>query len=212
MPGPWGKSLTVSATRFQAQMDYLAAAGYHPVTLEEVYLGLAQLHPLPSKPVALTFDDGYLDNFTVVFPILRSHHFVAIFFVMTGAVGKPGYVSWADLRVMHAAGMAIESHTVHHPDLTHVSDTRLAGELTQSREAIIRELSEIPVVLAYPFGDYNERVVAAVRAAGYLIAVTTKPGSLLNPQDTYLWPRIGIGSKESAAAFARVLVGSRPPG
>jgi hypothetical protein len=148
--GPWGRRLTLATARFQAEMDYLAGAGYHAVTLERVYAGMAHLRPLPRKPIALTFDDGYLDNFTVVFPILRTHHFLATFFVVTAAVGKPGYFTWADLRLMHAAGMAIESHTVHHGDLDILPTSSLAAELTQSRAAIAAELDQIPAVLAYP--------------------------------------------------------------
>jgi peptidoglycan/xylan/chitin deacetylase (PgdA/CDA1 family) len=207
IPGSWGKRLTLSTARFQAEMDYLVGAGYHPVTLERVYARMAHLRPLPGKPVALTFDDGYRDNYTVAFPILRAHHFLATFFVITAAVGRPGYLTWADLRLMHAAGMAIESHTVHHENLDVLSAPRLATELAQSRAAIAAELGQIPAVLAYPGGDYNLRVAAATRSAGYLMAVLTHSGSRLNSSNTYLWPRMAIGANETPSGFTRALGG-----
>ncbi len=205
--GPWGRRLTLATARFKAEMDYLAGAGYHPVTLELAYAGMAHLRPLPRNPIALTFDDGYRDNYTVVFPILRAHHFVATFFVITAAVGRPGYLTWADLRLMHADGMAIESHTVHHEDLDVLPAPRLAAELTQSRATIAEEVGQMPAVLAYPGGDYNVRVAAAARAAGYLMAVLTHSGRLLSSVNTYLWPRMAIGARETPSGFVRALAG-----
>ena len=87
--GPYAAGLTIPTAQFRAQMNYLAAGGYHPVTLQQIYAAMAGLSSLPAKPVALTFDDGGLDDYTSAFPILQSHRFVATFFVITGFVGKP---------------------------------------------------------------------------------------------------------------------------
>jgi peptidoglycan/xylan/chitin deacetylase (PgdA/CDA1 family) len=203
--GSRGKRLTLDTQMFKTELDYLASHGYQPVTLEQVYAGMARLEPLPKNPVALTFDDGYLDNYTVAFPILRAHHFAATFFVITGAVGKPGYMTWADLRAMHADGMAIESHTVHHQNLDTLTDADVAAELTQSRAAIAAEVGQVPAALSYPGGDYDQRVAAAAKAAGYLMAVTTRRGDLLGPSNPYAWPRTGMGPKETLSGFAHAL-------
>lgn len=205
--GSAGRDLTVPTLRFEAEMDYLAKEGYTPVTLEELYAAMAGEAKLPAKPVALTFDDGYSSTYAVVLPILKTHHFVATFFVVTGVVGRPGFVTWAELRQMKAAGMAIESHTVHHLNLDMLSDAQLTLELTQSRAAIAAELGQVPAALSYPGGDYNQRVAVATKAAGYLFAVIAKPGSVLGPRNPYAWPRIGIGPKESLTNFAKAVEG-----
>jgi len=203
--GSWGKRLTLDTQMFKTELDYLASHGYQPVTLEQVYAGMARLEPLPKNPVALTFDDGYLDNYTVAFPILHAHHFAATFFVITGAVGKPGYMTWADLRAMHADGMAIESHTVRHQNLDTLTDADLAAELTQSRAAIAAEVGQVPAALSYPGGDYDQRVAAATKVGGYLMAVTTRRGDLLGPSNPYAWPRTGVGPKETLSGFVHAL-------
>ncbi len=211
IPPPTGRysaALTVTPQQFQAEMNYLTRSGYHPVTLQQIYGALAGKVQLPTKPIAITFDDGPLDNFTVAFPILKRHGFVASFFVITGAVGKPECMSWEDLRVMQAAGMAIESHTVHHLDLRSLGATRLAEELTQSRAMILDELGKAPDCLAYPAGKYNPAVVAATRAAGYLTAVTTHFGTSLSPLSCYAWPRVRVLAKEDLASFVRSIEGS----
>lgn len=206
--GPYSAGLTVNTARFEAEMNYLADDGYHAVTLEQIYAAMAGEARLPAKPVAITFDDGGLDDYTVAFPILRAHHLVATFFVITGFVGKTVCVSWPDVKVMHASGMEIESHTVRHDDLTTLPQSRLAAELSDSRNALIRELNEDPIALAYPSGAFNQSVEVAARKAGYLLAVTTKPGRVLSPTAPYDWPRLRVASGLSLAGFERLVDGN----
>jgi peptidoglycan/xylan/chitin deacetylase (PgdA/CDA1 family) len=191
-------------------MDYLAGHGYHPVTMAEIYAALSGDGRLPSRPVAITFDDGGLDGYAVALPILRAHGFRATFFVITGYVGNGSCMTWDQLREMSAAGMAIESHTFAHPDLRRVDAARLANELRRSRDAIASELGVDARFLSYPNGRYDQDVQDAVASAGYLAAVTTRPPGLLGASiSSYSWPRTGIAPGESLARFAAVLRGPR---
>jgi peptidoglycan/xylan/chitin deacetylase (PgdA/CDA1 family) len=208
--GPAGKELTLPTPSFEAEMSYMLDHGYTPVTLEQIYLAMARKTKLPAKPVALTFDDGYGCIYNVVLPILEAHHIRATFFIISGNVGKLGFVTWDELRVMKAAGMAIESHTVHHKNLVTLSDAVLASELSQSRAAITAELGQVPAALSYPEGEWDKRVVAATRAAGYLIAVIGNSSSAPVLRNTYAWPRIGIDRYETLSNFAKALEGIVP--
>ena len=199
--GPHAGDLTVRTRDFLAQMDFLAKHGYHAVTLEQVYAAMVGGGSLPTKPVALTFDDGGLDDYTVAYPILRSHDFVATFFVISGSVGGPTAMTWDQLREMQAAGMAIESHTAHHGDLVASSAAALSAELNESRKTIEAELGRAPLVVSYPFGRYDDRVIDAARDAGYLIAVTTHQGRVLTPDSVYCWPRVHVAAMESLKGF-----------
>ena len=183
-------------------MDYLASHEYHTVTVGEIYKAMTGAGTLPSKPVAITFDDGYLNQYTTAFPLLRSHSFVATFFVITGAVGEPGYLSWEELKSMQQAGMAIESHTVHHRNLTKLDDTQLAAELAGSRQDLRAHLGEDVRILAYPGGAYDQEVIAAAQAAGYVVGLTDQGGDTLTSDSLYAWPRIGIGPGETLTDFA----------
>jgi peptidoglycan/xylan/chitin deacetylase (PgdA/CDA1 family) len=209
--GPWGKRLTLSALKFRQEMAYLAVNGYHAVTLSQICEALAGSALLPPKPVALTFDDGGEDNYTTALPVLRRYHFAATFFVITADVGKPGYMSWAELRAMSHSGMAIESHTVHHLDLTLLGSAKLKAELVQSRTAIHSGLDLRADYLAYPGGNCDQQVMAAAQTAGYRAAFTDKSGAvgdLLYPHAQYDWPREGIGPSETLALFAKTLAGA----
>lgn len=200
--GPYADGLTVRTPDFEAQMKYLAEKGYHPVTLDQVYAAMAGLTTLPAKPVAITFDDGGADNYTVAYPILREYGFVATFFVITGMVGKDGTMSWDQLREMHENGMVVGSHTARHPDLRGVSDTRLRAELVDSRAAIQKEVGVAPAVLCYPSGAHDARVMTAAHAAGYRIAVTTAFGKTLGPESPLEWPRVRVSGHEPLDEFA----------
>jgi len=208
--GPAAAGLTVSPREFGAQLDYLAAEGYHPVTIAQVYAAMTGGARLPSRPVAITFDDGGSDNHGVAFPILREHGFTATFFVITGYVGGRACMTWDQLREMQAAGMDIESHTVSHPDLRTLGAAGLAAELGRSREALATELGAGARFLSYPQGRFDKTVIAAARAAGYLGAVTTRhPGRLLSPISTFVWQRTRVSPGLSLSGFARILDGPR---
>jgi peptidoglycan/xylan/chitin deacetylase (PgdA/CDA1 family) len=173
--------------------------------MEQVYLALTGPVQLPPKPIALTFDDGGLDDYSVAYPILLSHHFVATFFVPTGFAGRRGHASWLQLQLMSRAGMSIESHTVHHRDLTAVPKAQLQSELTESRTTIKQQLGIDSRILAYPGGKYNDRVITAARAAGYVACVTTRPGTDLSLTNAYRWPRLGVGPSETLSAFQKAI-------
>jgi peptidoglycan/xylan/chitin deacetylase (PgdA/CDA1 family) len=144
---------------------------------------LARLLDPPSLPgsprLAITFDDGYEDNYTVAWPILQEFGFPATFFAATDYVGnrarfnrdwQPAMMSWLQLREMAAAGMEIGSHTCSHPHLPTLDATALRHELAGSRAALEERLA-LPVrSLAYPHGLHTSQVLDAAEAAGYALA------------------------------------------
>lgn len=171
--------LTISPKLFQQEMEYLAANGFHVISLQEARERLAANADL-KKQIALTFDDGYLDFLTNAAPILRQLKFSATLFIVTGAIGSHAHWSSVDKRQrlldkeqlleLRAQGFQLGSHTVTHPDLTAQSDSQLADELKRSRDAVCA-LGETFVPFAYPGGSFTRRERDAVERAGYACAV-----------------------------------------
>ncbi|OFW60546.1 MAG: hypothetical protein A2133_11815 [Actinobacteria bacterium RBG_16_64_13] len=203
--GPYADGLTVRTPDFIEEMDYLVEQGYHTVTLADAYLAMAGLQPLPDKAVALTFDDGGLDNYEVAFPILKQRRLTGTFFVITKTVGAEGQMTWDQLREMAAAGMSIQSHTFSHPGLTGVSDARLESELADSRSAIAEAVGEPGYVLCYPSGAYDDRVIEAARSAGYVMAVTTDGGASLSPGAVFEITRARVRAFLPLGGFATLV-------
>lgn len=203
--GPYADSLTVRTPDFVDELEYLATNGQHTVTLAEVYLAMAGQRELPAKPVALTFDDGGLDNYSVAFPLLKQYGFNATFFVITKRVGMEGQMDWDQLREMVDAGMSVQSHTVSHPGLPGVSDSRLRTELVDSRAIIADAVGEPGYVLSYPAGAYDERVIEAARAAGYVMAVATDKGVKVSPVAPFEITRLRIQPYLPISTFAKLV-------
>jgi len=203
--GPYADGLTVRTPDFVEELEYLAENGYQAVRLSDVYLAMAGLKELPAKSVALTFDDGGLDNYTVAFPLLKQYGFTATFFVITKTVGRDGQMSWEQLQEMVAAGMSVQSHSVSHPDLRGVSDEKLRSELVDSRQAITEAVGEPGYAFCYPSGACDERVVEAVRSAGYVMAVVTDKGEVLNPGAIFEIRRGRVQAHMSLGSFAKLV-------
>ncbi|MBN1319770.1 MAG: polysaccharide deacetylase family protein [Thermoleophilia bacterium] len=203
--GPYADGLTVRTPDFIRELEYLVVNGHRTVTLAEVYLAMAGVRELPAKPVALTFDDGGLDNYEVAFPLLKEYGFNATFFVITERIGMEGQMDWDQLREMVAAGMSIQSHTVSHPGLPGLSDARLQSELVESRAIIAEGVGEPGYVLSYPSGAYDQRVIEAAKAAGYVMAVATDHGAEVSPEAPFEITRLRIQPFLPIDSFARLV-------
>jgi peptidoglycan/xylan/chitin deacetylase (PgdA/CDA1 family) len=171
---PVGFRLSVRPDRFAEQMDWLAAEGYHPLRMSDLAACLRGLIACPPRPVAITFDDGYDNAATVALPILMRHGFPATFYIITGNVGRAGYLSWEQVRALRDGGMEIGAHTITHPALSALPLQQAQAEIVGSKQELERRLGIAITSFSYPTGDYDEAVAELVRAAGFTNAVTTR--------------------------------------
>ena len=161
----------VPVPAFEQQLDWLAAQGFHTISLHELAERRAGRARLPSRAIVLTFDDGKSDALEVVLPLLRKHDMRATFFIITGQIGRPGFLSWAGVRALAAAGMEIGSHTRSHPRLPDLTNAAAEEELKSSKAILEAQLGGPVEALAYPYNSLRSHTVALVAEAGYRIAV-----------------------------------------
>lgn len=171
-----GNELRMPPKQLEAQMAYLQDQGFQSISLEQLYQASYKGGVLPAKPFVLTFDDGYVDNYTTAFPILEKYGFTATVFMVTSYINGEGYMSWQQLKELTANGWEIEGHTTNHPYLTKINASTLLSELNSSKELLEKELGRAANFFAYPYGDLNDNVVQALKDTGYLMAVTTERG------------------------------------
>jgi peptidoglycan/xylan/chitin deacetylase (PgdA/CDA1 family) len=188
------RDLSVSPANFEAQLRYLIENGYQPVTLRDLIMHLQVGQPLPSKPVVITYDDGFKDQYANAYPLLEKYGFVATFFVITSFVdeGRDGYMSWAEVELLHANGMEIGSHSYTHPALSGKSSDYVIWQVLGSKEAIEARTHEAVRFFSYPSGQYDQRVVEVLRSAGYWGAVTVEAGSLQSSRHPFELRRIRV--------------------
>ena len=180
-------SLAVRPEDFDNQMKYLRNNGYHTISPDELYEALAGNGKLPENPVLITFDDGYEDNYTNAYPILKKYGFKATIFVVTGFLDKhkKGYLNWDQAREMNENGVNIESHTVNHRSMTDLTDDELRSELVDSKKKAEAELGHEVNYIAYPTGTYNLHIAQMVKEAGYKAAFTIKYGNVDKASNIY---------------------------
>jgi peptidoglycan/xylan/chitin deacetylase (PgdA/CDA1 family) len=208
----WPAALAVTPSELRRQLEWVLARGYRGSTFHEA---------VTSKParatLVVTFDDAYASVLEVAFPILSSLELPATVFVVTDfadgglPLAWPGIdhwrggaherelrgLGWDELRQLADNGWEIGSHTRTHRRLTQLGDSELARELRDSREACEQALVRPCRSLAYPYGDFDARVLAAARAAGYSAAAIE---GLARPREL-AWPRVGVYRKNSMRQF-----------
>lgn len=189
--------LWVPPARFAAQMVRLAAHGYEAVTLDQVWRHWHRCAPLPGKPIVISFDDGFGSWNRVAFPILRRYGWPGTMNVALNHLnGVDVDAKW--LRRLIRAGWELDSHSLTHPDLTALGPAELRREVAGSRRRLQKLFGEPVHFFCYPAGRYDDRVIAAVRTAGYLGATTTTEG-LARPSSPFALQRIRVNGSDEAA-------------
>ncbi len=198
------RSLTVSPATLDAQLQYLVDAGFQTITLDDLYAALVEGRPLPERPIVLSFDGGYRDAYDNVFPLLKRRGLIGTFFILTSkADGEAeGYLTWAMIEEMSRAGMDIQPHGRDHTGLAGVSYEYVLHEVRGAREAIEAHVGRPARFFCYPYGTYDDSAIAALQAAGFLGALTTREGRVHTRDDLYTLARIRIGEFDGVTGFA----------
>jgi peptidoglycan/xylan/chitin deacetylase (PgdA/CDA1 family) len=199
-PDTPSQELWVSPSEFAAEMRALARAGYHGVTLQRVWDAWHKDGLLPSKPIVISFDDGYYGQYRDARPTLRRLGWPGVLNLKLNNLADMGGV--ANIKRMVADGWEVDDHTIAHPDLTTLSPAQLHEEIAVSR-ARFRRLFGVPVnFFCYPAGRYDQAVIGEVRRAGYLGATTTLFG-YARPGDTYTLARVRVNRSDGVAGVLR---------
>ena len=191
-PSPDAKPYVVPPEDFAAQLDDLAAQGYTTITPQDYARARKGKQQLPEKPIILTFDDGYEDNWRVVLPMLEERGMKAAFYMVTNKIGQPGYLTWDNLFDMERRGMEIGSHTANHLPLTTLSPEKQREELRLSKLMLEWKGMKTIYSFSYPNGSYNAGVVAMLAEEEYLTAVTGEAGLNTLETNPYLLRRVNI--------------------
>jgi peptidoglycan/xylan/chitin deacetylase (PgdA/CDA1 family) len=197
--------LKVDPANFLAELSALQSGGYHTITQAQLFDALYKGARLPPKPIIISVDDGYVDDVTRILPALERFHMVATFFVITGRMTEPGFLTADQIRQLDRAGMDVGDHTAHHVDLRLLTPSELAMETAGSRRVLQRVLGHPVYFFAYPFGAYNDTVVNAVRAAGFTMAYTTAGGTTESTAAPLTMPRVHVGASETPSGLVSLL-------
>lgn len=207
---------------FRAHLAYLAEQGYRTLTMSELCnLRSGEARESPARTVVLTFDDGFADFYSDVFPVLLRHGFSATLYIVTGCVGETSrwlsaeceadrpMLNWTQLAEIRAAGIDCAAHSHTHPQLDLLTSDQAREELATSRR-ILEERLQSPVdSFAYPYGFYNRRVRELAQEVGYRTACTV--GELVSARDEpFAVPRLTVDAGTDVAGLAALLARTKP--
>lgn len=204
-------SIAVTPATFEAQLKALQSAGFVTVTPELLDAALSGEGTLPAKPVMITFDDGWRNQYTYAAPLLKKYGFTAVFFVYPQLIRPRAtvFMSSGEVKALSDAGFSIGSHTWSHADLRgkrgETSDAfarRTLGELDRSKRWIEAVTGKPAVTLAYPDGFYDTSSPSTLAAAGYRLAFTIDQHDVAVPvSDRYALGRFAVTRGLSVASF-----------
>ncbi len=204
--------LTVSATEFDRQLGLLKDRGFRTISLEDFlsYMKGEQIN-LPDKPIVVTFDDGYEDNFTTALPILEKYRYKATLFMVGVNFDRTKRLSRPQIREMAASIFSIEGHSMTHPDLTTLSGDKARWEIAESKRLAEQVTHSKVVGFAYPGGFYNLAAMRAVESAGYQCAFTVLTGLNRSGLDNiFLLRRIPVFASTDFDKLADLLAANQP--
>lgn len=202
------KDLSITPDAFRAQMEWLKASGYETISLYDLVYALnIGWPPLPERPILLTFDDGYADNYQNAFPVLQELGYTATFFVLTDVTDRsePGYMTWDMLKEMSAGGMNIEVHGREHVEMSGRDHSWLIYHLLGPAETIEANLGYKPRFIAYPSGRYDALVMTTAHELDYWGAVTTQNGALHTKNNLFELKRVRVRGDWSLDMFITIV-------
>lgn len=213
-----GLGLRVSPKDFEQQLQYLKEHNYNSITLAQLADHYEFDTPLPNHPIVLTFDDGYLDNYTYAFPLLKKYQFIGTIFLVSDLVGKTNHwdevmgrpsnalMKWPQIREMEKYGIEFGAHTVTHPHLGRIPVDQARREIVQSKIKLEKQLRHPVETFCYPYGSYNPRIVQIVSETGFKAATTVKLGRTTSTDNLFKLNRIRVTGRYSLTQFAANLV------
>ncbi len=199
------KTWTVAPQNFDAQMNLIAQRGFHTITMGQLVAHLKDGKSLPAKPIIVSFDDGWEEQYAVAFPILKKYHLIGTFFVYTHPLDHAPYMTWAQLQEMSAAGMDIQPHTLTHPHLRALTPNEAMKEIAESKSILETRLGRPMIAFAYPFGEYDAAIIDMLKRAGFQAAVTLDPGYRQRADELFTLHRIRTSYNDSLDDFTKRL-------
>jgi peptidoglycan/xylan/chitin deacetylase (PgdA/CDA1 family) len=209
-PGAPFPLLYVPRAEFLQQMLALKHAGYHPVTLDDLWANWRHGNRLPSKPIVITFDNGYRSQYTNAMPILRRLHWTAVLNTqLSGLPPTQGGLTLGQFRGLLAAGWELDTQGISHADLVTEDAAGLRYQIDHARQVLQRRF-HVPVRwFCYPSGQYDATVIDAVRAAGFVGSTTVVPGWAARGDDPYALPRLRVVGGTSGSGLLAQIAAAR---
>ena len=161
-----GSLNTITEIEFKRHLIALRNRGYEAILPEQIYQHITTGKELPLKPIMLSFDDTYVEDYEIAFPILNSLGLKAVFFVNTVVIGKPGYMTASQIKELADSGHVIGGHTWNHPNIQNPKERDMIWQIDKPRQEIEKITGKPVEHFAYPYGVWNSAGIAKLKKHG----------------------------------------------
>ena len=186
-------SLMIPTEMFAEQMEWLRENNFTAMSMDDVIEAM-NTGKVPKRPVLITFDDGYADNYINAFPELKNNNLKGTFFIISDTITEEGgyYMSTSMLKEMKEAGMEIENHTANHLELNNLSREDAIDSIKRGQEFLRSVIGSNGNYLCYPVGRYSDETIEIQKELGIKAALTTQGGISSIADGKYELKRIRI--------------------
>lgn len=212
-----GSVISTSPEKFRSQMQYLNDSSCNVISLEEIVSCIRENRSFPPKSVAITFDDGFKNNYDIAYPVLKEYGFSAIIFLVTGYCGRNNrwqgqppeipeldLLQWNEIKEMANNGIDFGAHTVNHPNLLGLTLDQAEKEIVDSKNILEEQLGQEIHFFAYPYGDFNSNIVDIVNQF-FDGACSTKLAIANNESNPFMLERVDVFYIKYGMVFKRLL-------
>jgi peptidoglycan/xylan/chitin deacetylase (PgdA/CDA1 family) len=199
-----GSIISTSPEKFKSQMQYLSDSSFNVISLEEIIHCIHENRPFPPRSIAITFDDGFKNNYEIAYPILKELGFKATIFLVTGYCGKNNQwqgqpaeipvleiMGWDEVVEMSNNGIDFGAHTVNHANLLELSLEQAEDEIVDSKKVLKERLEKNILFFAYPYGGKTNKFSNIIKDE-FQCTVSTELGFATLRSDIYSLPRIDM--------------------
>jgi peptidoglycan/xylan/chitin deacetylase (PgdA/CDA1 family) len=200
------KSLAIIPAEFERQLLYLKDHGYSTLLVKDVPFYLQNPQLLPSKPIILTFDDGYKDFYTDAFPLLKQYDMKATIYVINDFIGNKDFLDKDEIQTLIDSNLIeLGAHTLDHLNLKYAHDDLARRQISDSKKGLEEMFHTHIFTFAYPYGGFTLETEELVKEASYSAALTVDPGVDHTEDSLFHLTRIRAGSIVGQANQERIL-------
>lgn len=188
--------LTEDSNIFEDHVRFLIQNHYHLLSLEDLVNAILNRKSVPDKSIVLTFDDGYIDDYTYAFLMAKKYHVILNFMIPTGLIGQSDYMTWDHLKEMAASPYArIYNHTTSHAPLGLIDQNQIEKEITTANQQLEQNLGIKNDIVVYPYGSYNDLAIQTLQQLGMIAGLSTDPGTNDCISNIMKLPRVRVGNE-----------------
>ena len=190
-------STNIKIEQFEKHLEEFSKSKYSVKSLEYIVDTIVNDITLPSGTIGISVDDADRSFLTTAWPRIKKYGFPITLFVTTNTISpnNKNYLNWDEIRYLKNQGVTIGAHSHSHRHLPELTIDELKKEIEDSNKVFLKELGEIPLLFAYPYGEVNKKIIELLKKYKFKVAFGQHSGVINETSNMYYLPRFSLNEK-----------------